>query len=400
MAFPIIMPKTGMAMLTGVIMKWFIVPGDKVARGTVIAEIETDKAVMELESDQDGTVLAILFPEGSEVAVTETIAWVGAAGETLIDQPTTPSSGGNIKHTPAALKQAASQGIDLHDLTPSGTWGEIRLRDVITPATPLARRQAQEQGIDVSKVSGSGIHGKVFNADVLAVKKLPDPQGQRVRLTAIQKITGSRMLASTQTIPSVTTHIKADLTDLLKVQAQLNQAEAHCVSLNAFIMLAVAKCLVDYPRLNSVLDGDEVVYQSAVNLGMAVASPKGLLVPVIHQANTLGLKNLSTQSRLLASAAREGRMSSDQMEGGTFTVSNLGMFGTTWFTPIINPPQVAILGVCAIEDTVKLVENQPVVRKMLGLSLSYDHRVIDGAGAAEFLQGLSAYLESPLRILI
>jgi pyruvate dehydrogenase E2 component (dihydrolipoamide acetyltransferase) len=331
-----------------------------------------------------------------------------------------------VRATPAARALAKERGLDLASAVPGGKYGEIRRADVeaaargggksAVSATPLARRMAGAEGISLEGVQGSGHGGKIFSADLAAVNAAQTPpagtpQDRRVPLTNIQKITGKRLAESRQTIPEVTAQIRADVTRLLEVRRELNEGLAAAANhgaksggkakftINDFILAAVVKSLLANPRLNSTLDGNELIYRGGVNLGVAVATGRGLVVPVIHNAQGYSLAGLSERAAELAAKAREGRLGLDEMAGGTFTVSNIGMYGITAFTPIINPPEAAILGVCAVEDELKLEGEKVVNRKKMGLSLAYDHRIVDGAESSIFLRDLKDLLEAPLLIL-
>jgi pyruvate dehydrogenase E2 component (dihydrolipoamide acetyltransferase) len=456
MANSIIMPKTGMAMEEGQIVEWKVRQGDKVRKGDVVAVIETDKSTMELESDYDGVILAVLYKAGDTVPVTRVIAWIGgegeavpqesgaaSAGQAVSGQSTVaagqssagpsavngavPVSGSSVaagavpvsgdaprpRATPAARLLAKEKGVDLSSVSPGGKNGEITRADVeaFSPdagvsATPLARRIAEAEGVDLAGIRGSGHGGKIFSAD-LSFSAGPRPaarQDSRVALTAIQKITGKRMLESRQTIPEVTEHTRADVTRMLEVRKELNDGFASAglpskITVNDFVLAAVVRALVSHPRMNSVFAGNEVIYKGSVNLGVAVATGRGLLVPVIRGAQCMGLREISAAAAELAAKAREGKLSADLMEGGTFTVSNVGMYGITAFTPIINPPEAGILGVCAIEDELKLDGGVVVNRKKMGLSLAFDHRIVDGADSALFLKNVKDLLESPLLLM-
>ncbi|MDR1588484.1 MAG: 2-oxo acid dehydrogenase subunit E2, partial [Treponema sp.] len=308
------------------------------------------------------------------------------------------------------------KGIDLETLRPGGRSGEIRLGDVETSGpvktTPLAARVAADRGIDLSDVRGSGWGGKIFLSDLTGkssaslsphVEEGPVKTAggdTEVPLTKIRQITGRRMQESRQTIPDVVQHIRADVTRMLEAKKEINETQGLRITINDFVLAATVKALAANPRMNSVFAGDKLICKSSVNLGVAVAAERGLLVPVIKNAGTLNLRQMSAKAAELASLAREGRLSNDDMSGGTFTVSNLGMFGITAFTPVINPPEAGILGVCAVEDVVKLEGEKLGIRKMMGLSLSFDHRAVDGAEAALFLKSLRNLLESPILMLL
>lgn len=237
-----------------------------------------------------------------------------------------------------------------------------------------------------------------------SAKREGSPLDTRVALTNIQRITGKRMSESRSTIPEVTSNTLADVTRMLDIRRELNgDLEASGlkakITVNDFVLAATVKALVAHPRVNSVLDGNELIYKGSVNLGLAVATERGLLVPVIAAAQDLGLLGISGAAAALAVKAREGKLSPDEMSGGTFTVSNIGMYGVTSFTPIINLPEAAILGVCSIEDQLKLEGEKVVNRKKMGLSLAYDHRIVDGADSALFLKTIRDLLEAPLLLL-
>ena len=430
MAKPIIMPKTGMAMEEGTLIKWLKNEGDTVDKGEAVAEIETDKSVMELEADYDGTILKILSDEGAVVPVTEVIAWIGEAGEKIPEKSDDAADEEKneepvkkvissesrmtdktcrIKATPAARKAAEEKGIELNNIEGTGKWGEILKKDVTAvslKSTPLAKKIMEANNISPGDISGSGYSGKIFARDLdtgsrgNSLEKVSDEFNSHMPLTGIQKITGKRMLESHLTIPPVTQNIKADLTDLLTARSELNRRLNMKLSVNDFILFAVVKALKKYPKLNSVFNNTELILKDSVNLGVAVATERGLVVPVIREAEKYSLTELSACAKNIAGKGRDGKLSPDEMSGGSFTVSNLGMFGITSFTPIINPPEAGILGVCAIEDSLKLKENGEVeIRKVMQLCLTYDHRIVDGAEAAVFMKHLKDYLELPLMML-
>lgn len=427
----IIMPKTGMAMEEGVIIQWLKKEGDRIEKGDPVVEVETDKSTMEVEADYEGTLVKILRKEGETVPVTEVIGWIGEEGEEIpkgaelsggeetaegpgpaaeipaargAGAPASAGVHGRVKATPAARRIARDTGIDMSRIIPTGSSGEITARDVgghasgVTAATPLASRIAEKQGIDLSGVRGSGPGGKIVSKDIKAVSEASGGD-TRVPLTRIQQITGKRMLTSHLEIPPVTMNGEADVTELLEIRKRLNREEEASYTINDFVMKGVAMVLAEYPRLNAVFDGDAVIYKLSINLGMAVATSRGLTVPVIHGASQLSLRRMSEMCRTAAESARAGTLSPEEMTGGTFTVSNIGKFGVTSFTPIINPPEAAILGVCAVKERLVRDESDILPRQYLGLSLTFDHRVVDGAEAAEFFAGLVGRLEKPLGLM-
>ena len=418
MAEAVIMPKTGMAMEEGVIIEWLKEEGDTVSMGEVIAQIETDKSTMDLESDAAGTLLKRVYPAGTTVPVTVPIAWIGTPGEKipedspLVQQETqqaqsTPveaepvkvsSATGKIPATPAARRVAGETGIDLASVKASGKHGEVREQDVrAVKATPLAKRIASDTGVDLSQVAGSGHAGKVYSRDIPVA---PAGEDRRVALTNIQKITGRRMLESVQTIPMVTEDISVDVTLLLEMKQSIRDQSGIQASVNDFVIKAVARALQMHPRMNSVFDGDALIYRHEINIGMAVATERGLLVPVLRQADMLSLSQLTERTRDIIQRGRAGKLGADELTGSTFSISNVGMFGITSFSPIINPPEAGILGVCAIEQLPRFKDGTVVERSIMTLSLTFDHRIIDGAESAQFLQTVRDLLENPLRLLV
>ena len=446
MANSIIMPKTGMAMETGVIIRWLKKEGDAVKKGEPVAEIETDKTAMELESDYEGVILKILRLEGETVPVTETIAWIGKQGEAVPaaplpesartdkpqETPAVQTSGvnhgfsdgagvrGKIPATPAARRRALELGIGLSSISSLPERGYLKAADVTAAgafgnssvkvsATPLARRIAETRAIPLEKVAGSGPGGKIIKTDVLYLNGMGTEAGTGpqttaadsvIPLTSIQKITAKRMFQSHSEIPVVTIAMNADVTKLIDLRSQLNEElDGIKISINDFAVKAAALALRQHPRLNAEFAGDHLLARGNININIAVDTDQGLMVPVIRNADLLPLASISVQSRSLAEKARSRKLSPEDMQGGTFTISNVGMQGVTFFTPIINQPQTAILGVCAIEERLVKVQGDIQERKIMGLCLTFDHRALDGAEAARFLQTLKIYLEKPMKLL-
>jgi len=433
------MPKSGMAMEEGVIIKWLKAEGDKIEKGDPVLEVETDKTTMEVESDYSGTLLKILYPEGETIPVTEVIAWIGEPGEEIPEtaaaaataaEPagptqtadTTPAGGaaaqftesGKVKATPAARRIAGEKNIDLASLTPGGNYAEIRAADVdaagkIT-ATPLAGRIAERDGIDLVGMQGSGRDGKIFSKDIAAAVSAGRAADQRtgglsleperIKLTNIQRVTGKRMFQSHTEIPVVTVNTEADVTELLSVRKKLNADETMHITINDFVIKAVTRALIKNPRLNASIDGNELIIYPNIHLGVAVATPRGLLVPVIRFADQKSLLEISEEMQQIRQIAAESAFSPEDLTGGTFTVSNIGKFGVTSFTPIINQPEAAILGICAVKDRLMRIDGEIVDRKIMGLSLTFDHRIIDGAESAQFIQTLQDLLENPVAALV
>ncbi|AOT71138.1 2-oxo acid dehydrogenase subunit E2 [Geosporobacter ferrireducens] len=442
MAVRIIMPKAGMAMEEGTIVKWLKKEGEKVEVGEPLIEIHTDKVNMEVEALVSGTLLKIIGQEGDVIPVTETIGYIGQPGEKIEEdlEGNKPAIGvewkaesheditetrqhervgmnGKIAATPLARTLAKESRIDLSMIKGTGKSGEIKARDIYSAknieATPLAKRIAEKNHIDLERIQGSGYKGKVRKEDIIMVEttsKADDPQAikreqiieaaEKKPLTGIRKIIAERMLASHLLAPPVTLNTKADVTALALLKEQLKVQTSLKLSFNDFIIKAAAKALIAYPNVNVSLDGEEILLRKNINIGMAVALEEGLIVPVIKDADRLTLRDLAEKTKELAQKGREGKLLPGEVENGSFTVSNLGMYDILSFTPIINQPESAILGVCAIDEELKMIDGKIENRKMMGLSLTVDHRLIDGAQGAIFLKHIKTLLENPLEILV
>ncbi len=421
MATAVIMPKAGMAMEQGTIVCWLKKVNDPIKKGEPILEIETDKVSMEVEAEVDGVLLAILEEAGAVVPVIQTIAWIGAAGEALpaVERhsaaaeavtpvnPATPLNpvdevqqaaprrlAGRIAATPAAKALARERKIDLAQITPTSASGVIKRRDVVAKAnikvTPLARKMAVERGIDLQSLTGSGVGGKITVADIEA---LPRP-ATKFPLVGMRKVIAQRMCASKREIPEVTLTLSANMTPLLALRAKL-KAEGTNVTINDFIMRAVALALSESPMVNATFESDVIHSWPDVNLGIAVGLDNGLVVPVLRKAQQYPLAELAAYAREQIDLARTGKLLPDAFLGGTFTITNLGMYGVEHFNPIINLPQVAILGICALQERLCLEQGQVRARSVMPLCLTHDHRVIDGICGMNFLNTVKGYLERP-----
>ena len=438
MATAIFMPKNGMAMEEGVLVRWLVKEGDKVEMDQPIMEIETDKITMEDVAPASGTILALYAKDGDTIPVLETMGWIGEPGEKVeapnaapAAGPTTPETAaetagapsevlmsfppeeapkaapnadGVILATPYAKKLAADKGIDLANVTPTGKHGEIVGADVENAptgpkATPVAKNIAAANGIDLNTVEGSGFNGKITKADVLdgmhqaaPAPVAVDEEGveARVKMSGMRKTIAQRMTQSYFENPVVTQNVSADVTALLALRAKINEGKekADRISINDFVMKACAIAV------------SELVTMKATNVGMAVGSDGGLIVPVIKNADMLSLSKLSAQAKDLANRARNGGLKMDEYTGSTFTVSNMGMYEVDSFSPIINQPNCAIMGVCRVRDELALVDGEVVVKKMMGLSLTFDHRILDGVTAAQFELRIKKLLENPMEILL
>jgi len=377
----VLMPKLGQAMTEGTVQQWHRKAGDRIQQGEILVTIETDKATYDIEAPASGT-LHITIPEGQEVRVGTVI---GEIGDAPVGIP------GVIAVTPAPSVTASAPKL------------ATRTRVL---ASPKAKQLASEHGVDLATVTASSADGVISAADVekiVAAKKaaptLPPPveAGHAVRerraLTGIRKTTARRTQEAWQTIPHIVQMVDVDATALLAARAQL-KGEIPSLTLNDLILYAAAQVLVGLPDLNGTVEGDTLVLYDGVDVGFAVDTPRGLLVPVIRSAHTLSVKELAAESQRLIEAARTGRLSLDNIGNASVTVSNLGMFGIRFGTPVINLGEPILVFVGAVEERPVVVDGQVTIRSMTTLSIGYDHRVTDGVGAARFTQGLKKQLES------
>jgi pyruvate dehydrogenase E2 component (dihydrolipoamide acetyltransferase) len=461
MAHQVIMPKLGQTMEEGTIVEWFKQEGDAVQRGEVLFTVETDKATLESESPARGFLRKILVSAGETVPVLTPVAiltrtgdeeiselWVvgselrvegpAAAEEAL--QPETAQletaerATGRIFASPRARMRARELGVELSLLAGTGPNGRIVERDVLAyverqpKATPVARKMAAELGIDLVTLTGSGVGGKITQEDVERAHKvlaaptpaLPRDQGREAALapaivlppaevagttplSGLRGIIARRMALSAQSTAHVTLISEADATALVEVRTRLKATVTEewgfTPGYNDLLGLMVARTLREFPYMNARLNGEMIERLAHVNLGLAVDTERGLLVPVLRDADQMGLRAFGTQFRELLARAREGKSLPDDLAGGTFTITNLGMYGVDAFTPIINPPEAAVLGVGRIQPRPVVREGAVVVRHVVTLSLTFDHRLVDGAPAAQFLQRIVQYVENPYLLL-
>jgi catalytic domain of components of various dehydrogenase complexes len=389
----------------GTIETWHKKEGDKVAKGEILLEIATDKITSEIESEFDGVVLKLIAAEGEDVPVQGVIAIIGEEGE-QVDTGSKPADPIEESKVQESSREVAVRSETLASVTSAG--GRVKI-------SPLAKKTAEKMGIDYTSLAGSGPGGRIIQQDVLDAKdkvvvkeeKAPVQIVQEVKkeggtvLKGMRKVVAERMLQSHLEIPPVTQNMKIDVTKLIEFRKSVNETrEEKKFSINDFVLKAVAKALAKNPHIMvSLIDG-QIFQNSNVNIGMAVSTDTGLIVPVINDADKLSLEALSSKAKDLALRARENKLDMDEYKGSTFTVSNLGMFGVESFTPIINQPDAAILGVCSVEDELALEDGVVVQKKKMKISLTYDHRLLDGAVAAKFQQEIKKLLENPMEILL
>ncbi len=415
MAFEVLMPQLGLTMEEGTVSEWKKHEGDAVKAGDVILEITTDKLTNEVTSEFDGTLLKIVAQEGEDVPVKGLLAYIGQPGEAVGGSAPAPAA------APAEAAPAAAAPAAAPVPAPAAVNGS-RIR-----ISPLARKTAAKLGVDYSHLTGSGSSGRITQKDILAAaeakKNAPaaaapaaapaaKPAAKSgglelmegdtvVKLAGMRKVVAERMWASHNEIPPVTQNIKVDVTALMKFRKMLLAETGKKYSVNDLILKATAKCLRQHPEMLVSYDGDRIIQRAHVNLGVAVALDAGLIVPVIRDADKMGLDALSAAAKDLAARAKENKLTPDEYKGSTFTVSNLGMFGIETFTPIINQPDAAILGVCAIADELDMDEEGKLFKKqVMRLSVTLDHRLLDGAVVAKFEMDLRDLLQNPMQIVL
>ena len=419
MAHVIEMPKLSDTMEEGAIATWLKKEGDAIKEGEALVEIETDKATQEYESPETGILLKILVLAGKSVALRTPIAVIGEKGEAIPE----------IKGTSAKVvaKESAEPGATAASATHGSPAATASTREAgpnggRVKSSPLARKVAAARGVDVAALAGSGPGGRIVLRDVeqakdtqALAKSVPaqvgmiTASGTSVPVSMMRKTIAKRLLAAKNDAPHFYLTVSANVGKLEGWRQQLNEVAAKAVkpgaaptkvSLNDGVILAVSRALRRHPMVNASWQGETILLHNQVHVAVAVALPEGLVTPVIRNSDQLGVREIAAQSRELAAKAKAGGLSNEAYQGGTFTISNLGMFGIEEFTAIINPPQAAILAVGAAIATPWVDDHQRVVvQQRMKMTLSCDHRVVDGASGAQFLQTLVAYLENPLAML-
>ena len=443
MAKVIVMPKLGLTMTEGTVSKWLKHEGDAVKEGEPLFEVETDKLTNTIEASASGTLLKIYVPAGGSAKCLDPVAVIGEAGEdasallggaapaaapaasaapAAAAEPAASAParapGERVLASPAAKKLAKELGIDIALVPGTGPRGRVTEEDVknykpaapapaapaepAVKASPLAAKVAADIGLDLKDVPA---HGRVLAADILAAVQKggsaaaeAGPREETVPMNGMRKAIARNMLNSHMTSPTVTFNLGIDMSELKKLREQLKSEEIK-VSYTDILVKVVAKALTEFPLLNCSVEDNKIIYKHYVNMGVAVALDNGLVVPNVRDADKKSLTEISAEVKELATLARKGGLPMDRLTGGTFTITNLGMYGIESFTPIINQPEVAILGVNTMEDKVVVVDGEICVRPIMNLSLTADHRVIDGSVAAQFLQRVKKLMEKPALLL-
>ena len=465
MPIEIKMPALSPTMEEGTLAKWLVKLGDEIRSGDIMAEIETDKATMEFEAVDEGTLVSIAVEEGTEnVSVGTVIAVLAEEGEdadaaaaapTPAPAPAAPPSNDGPAATPTARKLAEASGIDLNTITGTGPNGKITKDDVEAAggtsapspapspapapaaapaasgdriiASPLAKRIAEQKGIDLSTVTGSGPNGRIVKADVgdakpgaapAAAASAPAPAPaptpsvspadggapyEEVKLNNVRKVIARRLTEAKQNIPHIYLTVDVRLDPLLKLRSQLNaslEADGVKLSVNDLIIKALARALQREPQCNVSFQGDVMHQYSRQDISVAVAAPSGLITPIITDAGNKGLAQISTEMKELAGKARDGKLQPHEYQGGTASLSNLGMFGTKHFDAVINPPQAMILAVGAGEQRPFVVDGALQVATVMSVTGSFDHRAIDGVDGAKLLDQFRSLIENPMGLVV
>ena len=469
MASEVIMPKAGMAMEEGTIVKWYKQEGDTVTVGEPLLEIITDKVNMEVEAEVSGTLLEIIGKEGDVLPVLSVIAYIGEKDEKNKDQENKDQENEaeknqeKLRATPAARFEARQRGIDLRDIKGTGPEGRIQKQDIPDGAdklkiSPLAQKIAKDHNIELDKIKGTGHQGKIMKEDVLAYENNSEPadtnnngpayaenyeakietpdvdpsdaqakskhtktvtslEAQDIDssdsqeldytdtpMSPVHKTIARRMSESYFTSPVFNLEIEVDMKKaqeaITELKDKVMEKSQVKLTITDLIILASTKTLMEHKGINAVIEGDFIRKYNKSHIGLAVGAKDGLIVPVIKEAQQLSLNAIASQRKKLVEKAMEGKLKAGEIEGSTFTISNLGMYGVTSFTSIINQPNSAILSVGAIKDTVVAYKGEITIRPVMNMTLTLDHRVVDGVTGAKFLQTLKGNLENPLKLLI
>ena len=421
MAKDVIMPALGMAQETGTLIQWLKKQGDNVTKGEPLMEIETDKATVEIEAPASGTLSSITAQAGDVIPVGQRIALILAPGEsesnaTPLSTPQPVSSTSTsakpqiFSATPVAARLAAEHNLDITKIKTNG--GQVRKEDVLAYidsqkpvstskilASPKAKRLAKENNIDLSTIKGTGPEGAILFSNIQSLLSTSPITNNQLPTSKMWRTMADRLTQAWTTIPHFYLMREVNASRLITWREKVQKNSAEKITFTDLLVKLTAVALRKYPRLNASWINENIVLNQDVNIGLAVAVDDGLLVPVIHHADEMNLTQLASSRSGIVTRAKSNKLTLDDLSGGTFTISNLGMYGVDAFNAIVNPPQAAILAVSRIADRVVPVNGQPLIQPMMTLSLSCDHRVVDGARGAEFLQALADLIEEPLQLL-
>ena len=430
MATQIMMPQLGLTMTEGTVSKWLKQVGDEVQAGDLLVEVSTDKITNQIEASISGVLLKIVVQEGQVVPVKSVLAYIGEMGE-KVDETEAVSAEGEeevvppevkreeiqksgsvtptdrVKISPRARKMAAERGITAGEIIGTGPDGRIVARDVdgyvAKPArekissSPLARKIADEHGVDINKLEKDG---RIMSQDVLEqVQNSSASPLEGTALSGMRKVIADRLSQSWQQAPHVHMTVEVNMSEAMALKYRLQEKMNVKISFTELVVKACAQAIREFPQFNEFITDGKVFTSPTINIGMAVAIDNGLVVPVIKDAYGKSLLALRQEIAELGGKAREGRLTPDHMSGGTFTVSNLGMYEVDHFTPVINPPESAILGVCRTVEKPVVICGEICICPMMNLVMSFDHRLIDGAVGAQFMRRLRQLLEEPLLMI-
>lgn len=442
MSINVTMPKMGMTMKTGKLSKWFKNEGDPVKKGETLFEVETEKITNKIESPGSGQLFQIVVPAGETVPVGTILAVIAQTGEQPeriegiqvgeveevqadAGSPQAAEADSETKEkkrvisTPSARRLAKELGVDLSLVTGSGPKGKIKEADVrkfheegpsAPKITPLAAEIARQKGLDISTITGTGEHGKITKEDVekalapsKAAPETHPPEARIIPFEGMRRAIADNMHASLQNTAQLTTFTEVDVTEMVRfrniMRTEFARDDSVKISYNDIIIMATARALMRHPIMNSTLVGEEILLHDTVHMGIAVALPEGLIVPKLRHAEKKTLLEIAKEVRELATKAREGALTMEEVTDGTFTISNVSMLGMDGFTPVLNPPETGILGVGRVIEKPAVFNGEIAIRQMMTLSLTFDHRTVDGAPAMTFLRDLARHLAQPMLIL-
>ncbi|KRU24561.1 putative dihydrolipoamide acetyltransferase AcoC [Clostridium sporogenes] len=431
-----VMPKLGLTMIEGELVKWYKKEGDTIKIGETLFDVTTDKLTNNVEAKADGIVRKILVEEGTVVECLKPVAIIGDKDEDIsnllkeslqdskeneVEKEVKESKeeikdnrkikkGERTKISPIAKRLAKENDVDIQLLDGTGAEGRIVLKDVESyiennknniKTSPVAEKIAKDLGVNLEDIKKDG---RIMKDDILEFiqKSTPsvgeDLMDRRVKMSTMRKVIASRMSESSKISPTVTYDIEVDMTNLKRLKEQIK--DEWKVTYTDLLVKIVSKVLIQYPLVNCSIEGDEMIFRNYANIGVAVALEEGLVVPVVKYANQKGLKDISIEVKELAQKAKNNGLTEENSTGGTFTITNLGMFGIKSFSPIINQPEVAILGVNMITNTPVVENGEIVIKPLMSLSLTADHRAVDGAVAAQFLKAIKKYMEKPELLIL
>jgi pyruvate dehydrogenase E2 component (dihydrolipoyllysine-residue acetyltransferase) len=415
----VIMPKMGDAMTEGKVVRWYKKAGDAVKKGEPLLEIETDKVNLDLEAEQDGNIGEVTAQEGQMVPVGGRLATITGAGEKTPVAPApqqqrrVTDKKDSVKHTTGEYAEAIEMKAPRIDRTrqPASVVTLSRAESGRRRSSPLARKMASEMGVSLDTIQGSGPQGRIVAKDIKGVAAgaparraaeaaAPTLKTREIPLSAMRRTIAKRLAESTGPIPHFYLTVDYDVTHLLSLRQQLNEIEGIKISVNDFVIRGAALALRHHPNVNASWGDEAITQHGEIHIGVAVATPEGLITPVVRNADQKSVTDIANEVRALVEKAKNRKLRPEEYQGSTFTTSNLGGWGIEEFTAIINPPNVAILAIGVATSQPVVIDRQIVIRDRMKVTMSCDHRVVDGAAGAEYLSTLRQYIEQPLRLIM